>query len=252
MQDQEGQPDPDLPTQDDPQAFPPTRWTLLMEMREDSETARFRALSELCRIYWYPIYAFVRRKGYRPPDAEDFTQEFFRRLLVHDSLIAVDRSKGRLRSYLLTSVSRLITEDWRKRSAQKRGGGAVPLSIEAAAAEHRYSLEPAASVTPESLFERRWALAIVDEAHKRLSAEYARLNRSPLFEALEESLLGEAQAVPYAEVARRFNLTEGSVKVAAFRLRKRFRELIREEIARTVDDAADIDVELRYLFCLLA
>ncbi|HUF63794.1 MAG TPA: sigma factor [Verrucomicrobiales bacterium] len=252
MEDQEGQPDPGFATQEGPQAFPPTRWTLLLEMQEDSETTRFRALSELCRIYWYPIYAFVRRKGYRPADAEDFTQEFFRRLLAHDSLVAVDRSKGRLRSYLLTSVSRLITEDWRKRSAQKRGGGSLPVSIEAAAAEHRYALEPAESVTPEHLFERRWALAILDEAHGRIAVEYARLNRSKLFEALEDCLLGEAQAVPYAEVARRVNLTEGSVKVAAFRLRKRFRELIREEISHTVDDSADVESELQYLFRLLA
>jgi RNA polymerase sigma-70 factor (ECF subfamily) len=223
-----------------------------MEIQQESETARFLAVSEICRIYWDPIFAFVKRKGYAPSDAEDFTQEFFRRLLEHDSLLSVDRTKGRLRSYLLTAVSRLLTEDWRKRNAKKRGGGVPDESIEGNAEEHRYGREPRDCVTPEHHFERQWAVAVIDESLNRLSAEYARKGASALFEALQASLMGDGDALPYAAVANELHLTEGSVKVAAFRLRKRFRELIREEISNTVGDPSEVDEELDYLFRVLS
>lgn len=214
------------------------------------------ALEKLCRTYWYPLYAYVRRRGYSPPDAEDLTQEFFAWLLERKWLGKADPQRGRFRSFLLTSISNFLANEWDKARTQKRGGGRV-ISLERDEAENRYTWQPLSysvpesSFTPEQSFEWRWALTLLDQVMGRLSAEFEQEGKKELFEALKPCLLGESTGQPYAALAAKLGMTEGSVKVTVHRLRQRYRQLLREEIASTVAAPDEVEEELRYLFSVL-
>jgi RNA polymerase sigma-70 factor (ECF subfamily) len=233
-------------------SFAATRWTVVLAAAgEQSGTAQQRALEELARAYWFPLYAYIRRQGHGAAQAEDLTQEFFARLVEKKSLGSVDREKGKFRSFLLASVKNFLANEWDKSVAQKRGGGLSLVSLDGLDAEARYALEPADNLTPERLFERRWALAVLDQVLARLRREYLDRGGKATFEALKGVLEGDADVASYAELARQLNMTEGAVKVAAHRLRRRYRELLRDEIAQTVATPELVDEEIRYLLACL-
>lgn len=229
--------------------FPTTRWTLVVAAAEPQRKEARSALVSLCEGYWYPLYAYVRRRGYPADQAQDLTQSFFIRVLEGRYLDRADPGKGRFRSFILTSMKFFVADEEDRRRAHKRGGGAV-LSLEISTGEDRYQLEPAHDETPERIFERRWALSVLDRVVERLRNEFLQHGRPQHFEQLKMFLLGKAEA-PYAALAREMNTSEGALKVAIHRLRKRYRELIREEIADTVADPGDVESELRFLAAAL-
>jgi RNA polymerase sigma factor (sigma-70 family) len=229
--------------------FSATHWSLVLRAAGD-EAGSGPALAQLCQRYWYPLYAYVRRGGNSPHDAQDLTQAFFARLLEKRMLEKADPAKGKFRSFLLTSMKRFLTDEWNKANAQKRGGDAQILSIDEELAEDRYSREPADELTPDQLYERRWAMTILEQAMAALEAEHLRAGKAELFERLSGSLQG-AKDASFADVGKALGMNEGAVKVAAHRMRKRFRILLREEIASTVGEEADIDAELQELMKVL-
>jgi len=210
------------------------------------------ALESLCRAYWYPLYAFVRRQGNPPQDAADLTQEFFTRLLEKDWLSDIHREKGRFRDFLLASMKHFLAKQRRRASARKRGGlcRIVPLDVETA--ESRYRLEPADPISPDQVFERQWALTLLDQVSKTLHEEYARQGKAGLFEALQPYLSGKKGEHPSAALAGHLDMTEGAVRVAAHRLRRRYREVLRARIADTVSAPDQVDEEIRDLMKALA
>jgi RNA polymerase sigma-70 factor (ECF subfamily) len=232
--------------------FVTTQWSLVMAagQRESPESAA--ALVTLCTTYWYPLYAFVRRQGYRPEDAQDLTQAFFAKLLEKNYVGDADRQRGKFRSFLLASLKHFLANERDHARARKRGGGQPVISLDFASAESRYRCEPADTMTPERLFERRWALTLLDRVLRRLQDEYAAADKLPVFERLKEFLAVQKGTTPYREVAQRAAMTEGAVKVAVHRLRKRYRELLEDEIAHTVSCADDVEDELRQLFTSLS
>ncbi len=213
--------------------------------RADSPSAR-EALEKLCRSYWFPLYAYARRRGYPPADAEDLTQGFFERLLRLSSLAAATPEKGRFRSFLLGAMDNFIADEWDRAHAQKRAAHKT-ISLDAAAAETRYLAEPATALAPDRLFERQWAITLLDSALERLFREYESSGRGSLFMELRFALTGDQSGVPYATLAERLNLSEAALRVAVHRLRQRYREMLRAEIADTVTDEAEITEELNYL-----
>jgi RNA polymerase sigma factor (sigma-70 family) len=232
--------------------FVTTHWSLVLSAgRSDSTHAR-DALEKLCHTYWPPIYAFVRRQGHNPHDAEDLTQEFFARVLAKNYFAGADRTRGRFRSFLLGSLKHFLANEWDKARAQKRGGGQPVISIDTASVETSCGFEPADNVTPEKIFERRWALTLLDQVLRRLREEYIRDGREKLFDELKPTLTEASRTVRYAEIAARLETSEGAVKVAVHRLRQRYRELLRAEIADTVADPGEIEDEIRNLFAALS
>jgi len=209
-------------------------------------------LEALCRAYWYPLYAFVRRQGHSPDDAADLTQGFFARLLEKDWLADVSRTKGRFSSFLLAAMTHFLANEYDKARARKRGGGCKIVPIEVAAAETRYRLEPVDPVTPEQLYERQWALTLLDQVLARLQAEYTQAGKSGLFASLKSCLAGTREAQPYADLASTLEMTEGAVRVAVHRLRQRYREILRDQIAQTVASPEEIEPEIRHLMRVLA
>jgi len=209
------------------------------------------ALEKLCRIYWYPLYAYVRRRGHSPEDAQDLTQEFFVQLLERQSLAVADPHLGRFRSFLLASMNHFLINEWKKSQSGKRGGGRPLLSLDWAAAEQRFDLEPSDNSTPDKIFEKQWALTLLDEVLNRLELEYQGEGKTGLFAALKQTLMGSRESQPYAELAARLEMSESAIKVAVHRLRKRYRDLIREEIAGTLDRPQDVEAEMRDLFSAL-
>jgi RNA polymerase sigma-70 factor (ECF subfamily) len=232
--------------------FAATRWTIVLAAAgPKTGTARQRALEELAQTYWFPLYAYIRRQGRSAAEAEDLTQEFFSRLLEKEWLTAVDRDKGKFRSFLLASVKHFLANEWDKARAQKRGGGRRPVALDGLDAEARYAIEPADELTPERLFERRWAMAVLGQVLARLQQEYVDRGHGDLFEALNGGLTGAGAVTSHAETARRLGMTEGAVKMATSRLRRRYRRLLREEIAETVASPDLVDEEIRFLMdCL--
>jgi len=231
--------------------FATTRWSIVLAARETDQPLAHEAMSTLCELYWFPLYAFVRSRGSAPEEAEDLTQGFFAHLLERDALRHVDPSKGRFRSFLLASFRNFLADERVRNQAKKRGGGVAPLSLDAEAAEDRYGFEPTDDLTPERIFERQWALTVIDQALTRLRERYVRSGKANHFEALRVFLSGEKRPVPHAEVARQLGLSELAVKVAIHRLRKRFRDALREEIAQTVSNHQEIDAEFRALYAAL-
>jgi RNA polymerase sigma-70 factor (ECF subfamily) len=233
--------------------FVTTQWSVVHTAARPDTTQAGAALEKLCRTYWYPLYAYVRRRGHSAADAQDLTQAFFARLLERNWVGAADRERGRFRTFLLTAMSRFLADEWDKVRAQKRGGDRVHVPLQLDSAETRYGLEPAdEAATPEQSYERRWALTLLDTVLQRLREEYEREGRGALFAGLHVCLVGGREAQPYAELAGRLNLSEGAVKVAVHRLRKRYRQLLRSEIAQTMTETEDVDEELRHLFSVLS
>jgi RNA polymerase sigma-70 factor (ECF subfamily) len=228
--------------------FATTHWSLVLAARERDSPEASEALATLCRVYWYPLYAHICRQGYSAHQAQDLTQEFFARLLERDDLRSVDQRRGKFRHYLLACLGHFLANEADRARAQKRGGGRTILSLDFTAAEQRYQHEPAHALTPEKLFERRWALTVLEQVLARLREEYTRLGQTTLFAELKIFLTGEHTTPSHQEVAAWLGMTAGAVKVAVHRLRVRYREMLREEIARTVSDPAEIDEEIRALF----
>ena len=236
----------------DAAGFAATRWTLVLAAARGNVTPRAaEAMAELCRLYWYPLYAYVRRRGYDTHEAEDLTQEFFLRLLAKNYLIGVDRQKGKFRAFLLTAVRHFLANEWDRTQTQKRGGGRTLLSIDTADAENRYRLEPSHDLTPEKLFERRWALTVLDHVLARLQAELTAEGKQPLFDRLRTFLTGGRDQGGYAAAAAQLEMTEAAVKTVVHRLRRRYRQLLRDEIAQTVATPEEIDDEIQYLLACL-
>jgi RNA polymerase sigma factor (sigma-70 family) len=221
--------------------FPTTRWTLVVAAADPCRKEARSALVSLCESYWYPLYAYLRRRGYSADEAQDLTQEFFIRVLEGRYLDRADPEKGRFRSFILTSLKFFVADEQDRQRARKRGGGEL-LPLEFSSGEGRYQREPAHDETPERIFERRWALSLLEFVH------HGRLEH---FERLKVFLLGQSDA-PYAALALEMNTSEGALKVAIHRLRKRYRELFRQEIADTVADPADVESELRFLAAVLS
>lgn len=230
-------------------AFPTTRWTLVVAAGDPASKERHAALVSLCENYWYPLYAYVRRRDYSADEAQDLTQEFFVRILEGRYLDRADPQKGRFRTFLLTSLIFFLGDEADRSRAQKRGGGMV-LPFELVSGEERYQREPVDTDTPERIFERRWAFSLLDRVMERLRAEFVLHGRLEHFNKMRMFLVAEADA-PYAILAREVEMSEGALKVAIHRLRKRYRELFRQEIAETVADPGEVDAELRYLVAAL-
>jgi RNA polymerase sigma-70 factor (ECF subfamily) len=240
------------PGSSDAAGFAATRWTVVLAAaRGKTFSQAADALAELCRIYWYPLYAYVRRRGYGTHDAEDLTQEFFFRLLAHESLDKIAPDKGKFRSFLLTALKHFLANQWDRTQALKRGAGQSILSLDALSAENHFRLEPSHDLTPERLFERQWALTILNRVLCRLQAEFATGAKAALFDALKEFLAGGPATARYADAGRALEMSEGAVKVAVHRLRRRYRELLRDEIAQTVRGPEEIEDEIRYLLSCL-
>ena len=225
--------------------FTATRWTVVLTAGQSPSPQAALALEELCRVYWYPLYAYVRRRGYDSHEAEDLTQEFFARLLAKNSFADVEREKGKFRSFLLASLKHFLANEWDRAQAKKRGGGQSIISLDA---ETRYRQEPKDELSADKLLDRQWAVALLDRVLARLGAEYAEAGKSEVFEQLKDSLTGTRDSIPYAVIATKLDTTEGAVKVAVHRLRQRYRKLLREEIAHTVASPAEVDEEIRHLF----
>jgi DNA-directed RNA polymerase specialized sigma24 family protein len=228
--------------------FATTQWNVVLTARDGSDTQARHALEALCGSYWYPLYAFVRRRGHSADEAADLTQAFFADLLSRDFLGGIDRSKGRFRSFLLASLEHFLSRERDKAFALKKGGGRRPVSLDAHEAEDRYRLEPEDRRTPEMVFERRWGLTVLERTMDRLRAEFA--DQPERFERLRPSLTG-AEPAHYREVARDLGMTETAVKAAVHRLRQRYGRLLRDEIAETVADPAEVDDEVRHLLAVV-
>lgn len=232
--------------------FRTTRWSVIAAARMGGDSLAARAaLESLCRDYWYPLYAFVRRKGHDPAEAEDLVQGFFARLLEKGDLAAVDPRKGRFRSFLLASCTHYLANRADHERALKRGGGRTPLAIDRDDGEGRYAREPWHDLTAERLFERQWTLTLLDRVLARLQAEQVSAGRSRQFDALRPALLGGGDRAPFAAIAAGLGTTEEAARAAASRLRRRYRELLREEVAGTLGDPAAVDDEIRSLFAAL-
>jgi RNA polymerase sigma-70 factor (ECF subfamily) len=230
-----------------PGLFPHTRWSVVLSAREQRSPESTEALEALCRTYWYPLYAFVRGCGRSPHDAQDLTQEFFARLLSKQWLRLADPEKGRFRTFLRVALRRFLADDWDRARAQKRGGGQTPVSFDTALAEQRFLSERAGAGSPDRLYERRWALALLDQAMSRLEQEYGRAGKASELAHLKPHLTAERGAIPYADIAAALQTSEGAARVAVHRLRKCFREIFREVIADTVSNADEVDAEARHV-----
>jgi RNA polymerase sigma factor (sigma-70 family) len=229
--------------------FPTTRWTLVVAAGDPHRKEARSALVSLCESYWYPLYAYLRRRGHSADEAQDLTQEFFVRVMEGRYLDRADPEKGRFRSFILTSLKFFVADEEDRQRARKRGGG-VLVPLEFSSGEERYQREPAHDETPERIFERRWALSVLDRVVARVRHEFVQRGRPEHFERLKVFLLGQSEA-PYATLAHEMNTSEGALKVAIHRLRKRYCELFRQEIADTVADPAEVESELRYLAAVL-
>lgn len=233
--------------------FRTTHWSvvLLCAGGKQSTTAE-AALAKLCRTYWYPLYAFVRRRGYPPPDAEDLTQDFFAHLLEKKILRVVDQRKGKFRSFLLASVKNFLANDWNRKQTAKRGGQHSFVSWDVQVAENRYRQEPTHPSAPESIFEKNWALVLLEQVQSSLKQEYLQAGKPQLYESLQIYLSGDKAEASYAELGAKLKMTEGAVKMAALRLRGRYRELLRKEIANTVAGPEEVEEEIRHLLAALS
>ena len=234
-----------------PGDFATTHWSVVLAAGRDDSPQATEALEKLCHAYWYPLYAYIRRQSYDFHDAEDLTQAYFERLLEKKYLGQIDCEKGKFRSFLLASLKHFLSDQRDHQRAAKRGGGKVLLSLDAETAEDRYRIEPAGEMTAERIFDRRWALTVLDVARDKLREEYAAAGKAELFENIRIFEAGDKGLPPYAEVAVRLGITESAVKSAAHRLRQRFRELVRAEVAQTVAHPMDVDEEIRHLLSVI-
>ena len=232
--------------------FVTTHWSVVLTAGQGASIGADAALEKLCGVYWWPLYAFVRRRGYGEHDAQDLTQEFFTRLLAKDFLRAVDRSKGKFRSFLLAALEHFLAKEWRRTNAQKRGGKFTFVSINHDSAEQPYLQVPVSNLSPEQFYEQQWATTLLNQTLGRLRDEFIASGKGAMFEDLKIFLTGEKQAASYAELAVKLGTTEAALKMAVSRMRQRYGELLREEIANTVSCPTEIDEELRALLGALS
>ena len=234
------------------QSFATTHWSVVLAARDMASPQADVALAELCRTYWYPLYAFVRRKGHAPHDAQDLTQAFFARLLENNYVAQADRERGRFRTFLLAALTHFLADEWDKTRRLKRGGGREVISFDAVSAEERYQLEPIDQLDAAKLYERRWFTTLFDKVLARLEQEFRDSGKAGLFDALKGSLLADGAALSHAELGAQLGLKEDAVKQTVHRMRRRYRELFREEIAQTVAGPGEVEDELKHLFAVLS
>jgi RNA polymerase sigma factor (sigma-70 family) len=232
--------------------FATTHWTVVLTAGRPESSRYQQALETLCQTYWFPLYAYLRRQGHDAHQAEDYTQAFFAKLLEKHGLRLADPKRGKFRSFLLAALKHFLANELDRVRAQKRGGNLKVLSLSTQDAETQYALQPAHQLTPEKLFERYWALTVLDRTLTRLKAESVLADKQELFDRLKGYLTAEKGSVPYRDAAAELNMTEGAVKAAVHRLRVRYRQLLRNEIAQTVANEEQIDEEIRDLFTALA
>jgi DNA-directed RNA polymerase specialized sigma24 family protein len=231
--------------------FAATRWSVVLVAGRRSSPDSRRALESLCEAYWYPLYAYVRRRVADTNDAHDLTQAFFAELLAKNYVGSAKAERGRFRAFLLTSLKHFLSKEWEKARALKRGGGKAPISLDFESADSQYRIEPACSLTPEQIYDREWAVALLGRIMQRLERESADGGNATQFEELKGFLIGEHAGATYADVATRLGTTEAAVKMAAHRMRRRYRKLLREEIAETVSGPEEIEDEILKLFATL-
>jgi RNA polymerase sigma-70 factor (ECF subfamily) len=232
--------------------FATTRWSLVLTAGGEATAGSRAALSELCELYWRPVYAFARRQGFDVHEAEDMTQAFFARLLEKHVVQAADPQRGRFRSFLLASFKHFIANERDRARAQKRGSGQVIVGLDVESAEARYSSEPVDTLTPEALFERQWALSVLDRVLAALRDECVKAGKATVFDAVRDLLAGDRNPGGYAALAGSLGTTEGALKVHVHRLRRRYRELLRAEIEGTVSDTSEVDDEIGYLMAVVS
>jgi RNA polymerase sigma-70 factor (ECF subfamily) len=246
-------PDPNTPLDSSPLTgpgvFATTHWSVVLTAGQGSAPA---ALEKLCRTYWFPLYAFARRQGNSPEDAQDLTQEFFSRLLEKNYIAKADPDRGKFRTFLLRSLRNFLINDWKRVGRLKRGGGFEFLSIDTNTAEDRYAAEAPEEANADSEYEKRWAVTLIEQVLTILRQEFNAADKAQLFEELKGFIWGDKSTSSYADIAGQLNLSEGTIKVTMHRLRQRFRELLRAEVAHTVSRPEDIDDELRYLITVAA
>jgi len=228
-------------------AFATTHWSVVMAAGDGLSPRSPAALTDLCLTYWYPLYALLRRKGIDPHEAQDLTQSFFADLLARNPIARANRAIGRFRSFLVSSLENFLHNEWRSRSAQKRGGGQIPIPLDTVNAEKRFSAEPLGSGTPVAAYEREWARALLDQAIRELQCEWDKGGRGDLSREFQAHLWGDATSVPYSDLCFRFDMTPVNLRVAFHRFRQRYRELLRQTIADTVSQESEIEEELRFL-----
>lgn len=226
--------------------FTTTQWSVVVAAGDAQTTQSAAALEALCRAYWHPLYAYVRRRGHSPEEAQDLTQEFFA-ALFKKCVAHADPERGRFRTFLLTSLQHFLVSEWRKTEREKRGGGQVFVAWDADAAEKSYAAESPGELTSEEVYEKRWAITLMERVVARLRDEYMTAEKGRLFEALKNCVWGDEPPRPYAELATELGLSEGAVKTSVHRLRRRCREVLRAEVAQTVARPEDVDEELRHL-----
>ncbi len=232
--------------------FVTTRWTVVLSAGRKSSPQSDRALGELCQTYWYPLYAYVRRQGRTKEDAEDLVQAFFEKFLEKNYLEGLSAERGKFRAFLLASVKHFLANEWDKSQRQKRGGGVPHFSLDWRQADERFHLDPPDLTSPDKLFDREWALALLERVILRLRDECVADGKGPLFDQVKGVLMLDALAIPYAQAAQTLGLEEGAVRVAVHRLRKRYRALLGDEIAQTLDDPGQVADELRSLQAALS
>lgn len=232
--------------------FATTRWTMVVAAGQRSTPESDLALEELCRTYWYPLYAYVRRRGHTKEDAEDLTQAFFARLLEKNSLQGLSSERGKFRAFLLAALKHFLANEWDRASRQKRGGGSVHLSLDWESGDERYQCEVVDTLSPDLQYDRAWAVTLLERVVARLREEHVAEQKAELFDVLKPFLTMEKGAIPYAEVASRLDMSEGAARVAVHRLRQRYREVLRAEIAQTLADASAVAEELQALFASFA
>ena len=235
-----------------PHRFATTQWSLVLAAGRRGSAGAEEALARLCALYWYPVFAFVRRQGHLPDDAQDLTQGFFTRLIDKGDLGDADRNRGRFRSFLLTACQHYLSNERDRARADKRGGGRLPVSIDGAAAESRYERALAHTETPERLYDRQWCLTLLAGVLDGLREDYEAAGKDRVFERLKDFLTGDDGAGTHAEAARELGMTADAVKVAVHRLRRRYRDALRSRVADTVETAQDVDDEIRHLLKTLA
>jgi RNA polymerase sigma-70 factor (ECF subfamily) len=229
------------------EAFKTTHWSVVLSSGHDSESVAQQALEQLCRSYWFPLYAYVRRHGHSREDAQDLTQSFFERFLERGYFARAERERGRFRTFLLTSLKRFLTEEWRRANRQKRGGNQTFVPFAPEEAENRYCSEPRDELSPDILYDVRWAGVLLERVVTRLRKDYESTGRTAVYTQLQQFLWGRQTELSYAEISQELGMNTGAVKVAVHRLRQRFRDLLREEVANTVEMPEQIDDELRHL-----
>jgi RNA polymerase sigma-70 factor (ECF subfamily) len=232
--------------------FETTHWSLVLAAGGPRTSASHEALGTLCQTYWYPLYAYTRRLGHGVEQAEDLVQGFFVHILEKHALKHADPERGRFRSFLLASLKHFMVNEYNRGRTVKRGGGRSIEAIDVSGAEGRYALEPQDGANPETLFERQWAVTLLERVHARLRSASMRSGKAQLFEQLKDFVTGEETDVPYREAGASLGMSEGAVRVAIHRLRRRFRDLLRDEIQHTVADPAEVDDEIRFMLATLA